>query len=306
MMWRIRRFFKVIKTAVTSWQKDRVERLAAALSFYAIFSIAPSLFIVIHMLGLVLEQGRVETEIVAQIQDLMGNDAANIVQEILQARMFNIEGSNNLVTAGISIGTILFGASNAFVQLQGALNTIWRVRAKPKRGIINFLRTRLFSFIILLMIGFMLLFFLVLNTWLVVINVWFTHLIPTPYILYSLSNGILSFGITILLFALLYKIMPDVSIRWHDIWVGASVAAILFTLGKWAIGLYVGNSRIVTTFGASGALVVVLLWVYYSAQIVLFGAEFIKVFALARGRAVSPASHAIRIQLPSEDSVPTD
>lgn len=296
-----KRLFNIVQGIISAWNEDQAERLAAALSYYAIFSLAPSLIIVIGLTGLLVDQTRVENEVVLEVQRLMGSEVADFVGEILQERR-QINRESNVFVAALGVVTVMFGASGAFAQLQGALNTIWHVRAKPKRGVINFIRTRLFSFVILLLIGFMLLLSLVVNTWLVLIDDWLRTMMPALRLLFYHGNIVISFSVTMLLFALLYKVMPDVHIRWHDIWVGAGVTALLFNIGKWAIGLYLGNSALARTFGAAGALVVLLIWVYYSAQIVLFGAEFIKVFATQRGRAVLPASHAVNVRWRREDA----
>src|SRR5688572_21130883 len=187
-----RRLFKVFKEAIKQWGHDHAERLAAALSFYAIFSVAPSLIIVIGLTGLIVDQARVESELVLQIQRLVGSDAADFVQQMLQERM-QINRDGNLLATGVGFVTLLFGASGAFAQLQGALNTIWGVRGKPKRGLINFLRTRLFSFVILLLIGFMLMMSLVINTWLVLIDDWFRTIMPDLHLLFNLGNLVISF-----------------------------------------------------------------------------------------------------------------
>jgi membrane protein len=300
-----RRFFEVFKGTIKAWRQDSADRLAAALSYYMIFSMAPSLILVIGLVGLIIDQKRVESEAVIQVQRLTGGDTAGFVQQMLDSRSL-VNGDNNLFAASVGLVTTLFGASGAFSQLQGALNTIWEVRAKPKRGMINFLRTRLFSFVILLLIGFMLTFSLAISTWLVLIDTHFRYVMPELHFFFNAGNVVISFGVTMLLFALLYKVMPDVTIRWHDIWVGAGVTALLFNVGKWGIGLYLGNSSLAHTFGASGTLVALLVWVYYSALIILFGAEFIKVFAMQRGRAVLPAPHAINVHWTPEDASLTD
>ena len=297
----MRRLYKVLKGSIQAWREDHAERLAAALSYYTIFSLAPSLIIIIGLTGLVVDQSRVENELLLQIQRSVGRDAAGFVEQVLQNRTATSNEDNVLATL-LSVATVLFGASGAFAQLQGALNTIWGVRAKPKRGIINFLRTRLFAFVILLLIGFILMLSLVVNTWLVLIDGWFRYLMPGPHLIFNVGNIVLSFGISFLLFAMLFKIMPDVSIRWHDIWVGAGVTALLFNVGKWGVGLYLGSTEIARIFGASGALVALLVWIYYSTLIILFGAEFIKVFATQRGRAVLPAAHAINVKWVPEDA----
>lgn len=300
-----RRLFNAFKGSIQAWREDHADRLAAALSYYTIFSLAPSLIIIIGLTGLVVEQRRVENELLLQIQRSVGRDAAGFVEQVLQNRTATSNEGNVLATL-LSVATVLFGASGAFAQLQGALNTIWGVRAKPKRGIVNFLRTRLFAFVILLLIGFILMLSLVVNTWLVLIDGWFRYLMPGPHLIFNVGNIVLSLGISFLLFAMLYKVMPDVSIRWHDIWVGAGVTALLFNIGKWGVGLYLGSTEIARIFGASGALVALLVWIYYSTLIILFGAEFIKVFATQRGRAVLPAAHAINVKWTPEDASLTD
>jgi membrane protein len=300
-----RRVYKIFRDTIDAWREDYGERLAAALSFYAIFSLVPSLVIVIGLTGLIVDQKRVEAQIVEQVQHIAGADVAEFVADVLDNRA-RITRDSNLFATLLGLATVLFGASGAYAQLQGALNTIWRVRAKPKQGIVNFLRRRLFAFVILLLIGFMLIVSLVFNTWLVLIDSWMRVIMPETHTFLNMGNVVISFGITMLLFAMLYKVMPDVTIRWHDIWVGAGVTSLLFNLGKWGIGLFLGNSTLIRTFGAAGAFVALLIWVYYSAQILLFGAEFIKVFAIQRGRAVLPASHAINVQWTPEDATLAD
>lgn len=300
---RTKKLFSLLKEAMQQWNLDNAERLAAALSYYAIFSLAPTLIIVTVLLGQIVDQTLVETEVFHQIERTVGTDGAKLVgQMLIDARKWD----NSLLAKSVGVITLLIGASGAFAQLQGALNTIWGVRAKPNRGIVNFLRTRLFSFVMVLVIGFMLLLSVVISTWLVLIDTWFSRVLPELHMIFNVGNFVVSFGVVMLLFALLYKVVPDVKIRWHDIWVGAAVTAILFNLGKWAIGLYLGNSKVVSTFGTAGALVALLVWVYYTAQIVLFGGEFIKVFATRRGRAVLPASHAINVTWTSDDATLID
>lgn len=294
-----KKLFSLLKESMQQWSLDNAERLAAALSYYAIFSLAPTLIIVTVLLGQIVDQKLVESEVFHQIERTVGTDGAKMVgQMLIDARKWD----NSLFAKSVGVITLLIGASGVFAQLQGALNTIWGVRAKPKRGPINFLRTRLFSFVMVLVIGSILLLSVVISTWLVLIDSWLIQVMPELHLVANVGNAIVSFGVIMLLFALLYKVVPDVKIRWHDIWAGAAVTTVLFNLGKWGIGLYLGNSRIVSTFGTAGALVALLVWVYYSAQIVLFGGEFIKVFATRRGRAVLPASHAINVTWTSDDA----
>jgi membrane protein len=298
-----KKLFSLLKESMHQWSLDNGERLAAALSFYAIFSLAPTLIIVTVLLGQIVDQTLVESQVYHQIERTVGTDGAKLVgQMLIDARKWD----NSLFAKGVGVITLLIGASGAFAQLQGALNTIWGVRAKPKRGPINFLRTRLFSFVMVLIIGAILLLSVVISTSLVLIDGWLVQVRPELHLLINVGNFIVSFGVIMLLFALLYKVVPDVKIRWHDIWAGAAVTAVLFNLGKWGIGLYLGNSRFISAFGTVGAFVALLVWVYYSAQIVLFGGAFIKVFATRRGRAVLPASHAINVIWTSDDATLAD
>lgn len=298
-MGQLKRIYHIFREAIKHWQQDKAQWLAAALSYYAMFSLTPSLIIVVGVVGLIMDQKRAETEVVHQVDILLGNDAAGLAQQMIVGAT---DWDANLLTTVVGLATLLIGASGAFTSLQAALNLIWGVRAKPNHGIINFLRTRAFSFVILLIIGFVLMLSVVISTWLVLIDDWFSRVMPGVQLSFSIGDSVLSYVVIFLLFALLFKVMPDVTIRWHDVWVGSAVTAFLFNLGKWGIGLYLGNSNVASTFGAAGALVAVLIWVYYSAQIVLFGAEFIKVFATQRGRAVLPASHAVYIDWTPEDA----
>ncbi|MCC6455797.1 MAG: YihY/virulence factor BrkB family protein [Caldilineaceae bacterium] len=300
---RTHKYFGIFKEAFRHWSEDKAQRLAAALSYYTLFSLAPSLIIVVGLVGLIIDQKRVETEIAHQVELLLGSDGAGLVRQMLENRT---DWNNSLFATSVGLATLLFGASGVFAQLQSALNFIWGVRAKPHLGMLNFLRRRVFAFAMLLVVGFMLTLFVVLSTWLVLIDGWLRAVMPELHLIFNVGNVVLSFTVTMLLFALLFKIMPDVTIRWHDIWVGAAVTALLFNLGKWGIGLYLGNSALTRTFGAGGALVALLVWIYYSAQIVLYGAEFIKVFATQRGRAVLPAAHAINVNWTPEDATLTD
>ncbi len=204
-------------------------------------------------------------------------------------------GSGGVIATIIGVVTILFGATGVFVQLQSALNRIWNVEPKPGAGIWSFVRTRLISFGMILGIGFLLLVSLVLSAAVSAVGTWATGLLPGSETLVNILTFAVSFVLTTLLFAMIYKVLPDVEIGWRDVWIGAGVTAFLFTVGKSLIGLYLAKSSVASTYGAAGSLVVLLLWVYYSSQILFLGAEFTQVYATRYGSRIRPSKHAVPV-----------
>ena len=283
--------FKLLKATVTEWQEDKVPLWAAALAYYTIFSLAPLLLIAIA--GVVFGEDAARGEIVGQIQGLVGKEGATAIQSMIQNA--HRPGSGGTVATVVGVVTLLFGASGVFGQLQDALNTIWGVKPKPGQGIKSFLQSRFLSFAMVLVIGFLLLVSLVLSAALAAISTFFNHLLPDVAIVGQLVNFVVSFAFITLLFAGIYKFLPDVNVAWKDLWIGAATTALLFNIGKFLIGLYLGSSGASSTYGAAGSLVVILLWVFYSAQIILFGAEFTQVYAKYRGSEITPSAHAVRI-----------
>ena len=289
MQIRIKSIFKLLKEAFQEWQEDKVSLLAAALAYYTVFSITPLLVIAIAIAGAVFGQNTAKVEILEQINGLVGEQGANAIEVALSnANQPEISGVASL----ISIIVLLIGASGVFAQLQEALNTVWDVKAKPDGGIWNFIRKRLLSFGMVLVIGFLLLVSLILSALLSGIGKLQINLLPGFTPLWQLFNFAVSFGFISLLFALIYYYLPDVKIRWKDVWIGAIITALLFTVGKFAIGLYLGRGSFGSAYGAAGSLIVFLAWVFYSAQILLFGAEFTQVYARKYGRNIRPNSHA--------------
>jgi membrane protein len=191
--------------------------------------------------------------------------------------------------------TILFGATGVFVELQTALDRIWNVEPRPGAGIWGFVKTRLLSFGMILGIGFLLLVSLVVATAVTAVGVWATGLLPGAKVLVEGLTFVVSFGLTTLLFAMIFKVLPDVEIAWGDVWIGAAATALLFTLGKFLIGLYLAKSSVASTYGAAGSLVIVLLWIYYSSQILFLGAEFTQVYAGRYGSNIRPSKHAVPV-----------
>lgn len=289
MQIRIKSIFKLLKEAFQEWQEDKVSLLAAALAYYTVFSVTPLLVIAIAIAGAVFGQNTAKVEILEQINGLVGEQGANAIEVALSnANQPEISGVASL----ISIVILLIGASGVFAQLQEALNTVWNVKAKPNGGIWNFIRKRLLSFGMVLVIGFLLLVSLILSALLSGIGKLQINLLPGFTPLWQLFNFAVSFGFIALLFALIYYYLPDVKIRWKDVWIGAIITALLFTIGKFVIGLYLGRGSFGSAYGAAGSLIVFLAWVFYSAQILLFGAEFTQVYARKYGRKIRPNAHA--------------
>lgn len=287
--------WQLLRDTVSEWQKDKVSLWAAALAYYTSFSLAPLLVIAIAIAGAIFGEEAARGEIVGQIQGLVGKQGAEAIQAMLQNAQSPQSGG--LIATVIGVGALLLGASGVFGQLQDALNAIWHVEPKPGRGLKFFIQNRFLSFAMVLVIGFLLLVSLLLSAMLAAFNSFFGHMLPSLAILGPIINFAISFFVITLLFALIYKVLPDVKVPWKYLWVGAVITALFFNIGKFLIGMYLGSSSVSSTYSAAASLGIVLLWVYYSAQILLFGAEFTKVYFLRRGKN--------RIQL-HEDAVVVD
>lgn len=282
-----------MKESVTDFINDNAMKLGASLSFYTIFSIAPMLIIIISLTGIFFGAEAVEGKIYGEIKSLVGSDAALQIQEIIK----NIEGTGH-TSIGAFIGfLILFiGTTGVFTEMQDSINYIWSIKAKPKRGWLKILRDRGISFSLIISLGFIMLVSLIVSAFLDVMNERLQRLFneATVQILYLLNLGIMLVIITGL-FSVIFKVLPDAKIRWRDAFIGSVFTAVLFLIGKFLIGLYLGNSSIGITYGAAASVVVILLWVYYSSIILFFGAEFTKVYALHHGSGITPKSTAVFI-----------
>jgi membrane protein len=266
----------LIKMSVLSWRQDYASSMGGALAYYTLFSIAPVLIIVIAVAGFFLGPEAARGEIVTQLRGLLGEDGASAVQGLLESASEPEEG---IIATISSIALLLLGATTVFAELQSDLDRIWRAEAKPLNGLWAFLRARLLSFGMILALAFLLLVSLVLSAALAVLGKWWGGWFEGWAVLLEILNFIVSFAITTGLFALIYKLLPRADIAWRDVWIGAAVTALLFAVGKFLIGLYIGRSGIASGFGAAGSFVVLLVWVYYSTQIFLLGAEFTWVYA---------------------------
>ena len=268
--------WQLAKAAGRSWIDDYAPSMGAALAYYTAFSIAPLLLIVIAIAGLVFGHDAAQGEIVGQLQGLMGSEAAQSVEALLASVN---QPSKGVFATGVGIVVLLVGATSVFGELQDALDRIWRAPARKKSGLWGLLRARILSFGLILGVGFLLIASLVVSAALAAFGKWWAPAFGAWEWLAQGADFALGFCLVTVIFAMIYKIMPRVHVRWHDVWIGAAVTALLFTIGKFAIGLYIGRSSVTSGFGAAGSLAVLLLWVYYSAQIFLLGAEFTWVYA---------------------------
>lgn len=285
--------WQFLKTTINEWIEAEPFQLAAALSYYTLFSLAPLLLIAIGVAGFVFGREAAQNQIVETLQGMIGKESAETVQEMIQAS--NEKPKTGILSTIIGFVALLFGAGGVVGQLQTSLNKVWEVTPKPGQGIWGFIRQRFFSFGMVLAVGFLLLVSLLITALLSSFTAMLSSLLGDATFVAHAIDILVSFGLVTLLFALIYKYVPDVEIQWRDVWVGSALTAILFTIGKFLIGLYIGTSGVSSTFGAAGSLITILVWVYYSSLIVFLGAEFTKVYASEYGSGVVPAENAQRI-----------
>jgi membrane protein len=295
MSWRT--LVTVIKQTASDWLEDDASRLAASLAFYTLLSLAPLVIIAVAVAGVVLGPEAARGQIAGELSRVVGRDAARGLQAVVASAQSPASG-----TVGTIIGviTLFVGASGVFGELQYALNAIWEVRAKPGRGILGEVKDRFFSFTMVLGVAFLLLVSLLLSTLLSAVGHSFAPLLPGGEIAWQLCNFGFSLALITGLFALIFKYVPDVEIAWADVWAGAAVTALLFTIGKSLLGIYLGKASIGSSYGAAGSLVVLIVWVYYSAQILFLGAEFTQVQAKRRGRNIRPSRRAVAFRRGAE------
>lgn len=288
-------YIQVLVESVKDFTKNDSVNYAAATAFYTIFSL-PGFFILILKTGAAFyKQSKIKEELFMQVEDLAGKEALNTIESTLE----NIPiDESNLITSSIAFGILAFSATTVFISLQNAMNHIWHIKAIPKSGIIKYAINRLLSFSMVISLGFILIVSLLLDT---IVAVLFTKLefLLASYTLKlsSLVQIVLSQALLVLIFALMYKILPDAKVRWKDTWLGALITAFLFIVGKFGIGFYLGNTSLGNTYGAAGSLVILLIWVYYSVIIFLFGGQITFYIAKFYGRNVEPTSSATRIEI---------
>ena len=272
----LRDFFDLLKEAAREWSKDKASRLAAALSYYTIFALAPIVVVFLNLLGLIYRDGGAGRVLLSQVTALVGESGGEVFEAIIESAS---QPDKSALATVIGLVVAVFGASGVFVQLKDALNTAWGITEERFKGLKGLVRVRAISLSALLAIAFMLLVSLILSAGLTALTAKLQSDQAIVAFLIQALNFLLSIGTVTVLFAMMYKFLPDTEIAWKDVWIGALFTSVLFNLGKFAIGLYLGRSNIGSTYGAAGSALILLLWVYYSAQIILFGAEFTQVYS---------------------------
>jgi len=287
--------FSLLKQTFNEWLQDKAPQLGAALAYYTVFSLAPLILVLLAIVGVIFRDDPAGAwdKITQQMSYFLDPSAVQVVQDIAQKA--SQPGKSALATV-IGIALALFGASAVFGQLQDALNTIWGVKAKPAQGIWGFLRSRFLSFAMVAGVCFLLLVSLAIEALLKGFSHYIQSVLPGGIVIALSVYLIFDFAVVVLLFALIFKSLPDVKIQWRDVWIGAVMTAILFGIGKWLLGFYLGSGAAASAYGAASSLITLLLWVYYSSQILLFGAEFTQVYAARAGREFEPDEYAVRVE----------
>lgn len=288
-------FFQIIIDSVKDFGSSDSMSFAASTAFYTIFSMPALLIIILNIGTTFYQESEIKDEIIVQVENLAGKESAATLTDIMDN--FSME-SEGVISSFIAFGILAFSASTVFVSFQNAINHIWHIKAKPEKGILKFIINRLLSFSMVASIGFILLVSLVLDAVIVVIfNYFDEYLESIAVIVASIGHLIIGQGILIAVFALMYKILPDAKVRWKDTWTGAFVTMLLFALGKYLISIYMGNSNLGSAYGTAGSLVVLLIWVYYSVVIFLFGAQITYYIAEKVGKGIIPLAQAVRVEL---------
>jgi len=287
---RLHGWVSLCKTAVYSWLDDRAPTMGAAIAYYMVFSLAPMLVMVIAVAGLAFGQQAAEGALFGELGDLVGPESAVAVQAMLRSASGTRSG---IFATAVGMGTLIIAATAVLGELRSALNLIWKAPPSGGLGLWHLIKSRLVSLSVILVIGFLLLVSLVISTALAALSDYLDWILPGLATMLHIVHLTLSFAFTTVLFAMMFKILPDKAVEWREVWLGAAVAALLFTVGKHLISLYIGSSNIASTYGAAGALIIILVWVYYSVQILLLGAEFAKAYTDQR-QAVRELQQATR------------
>jgi len=280
---------QLVRTTITDWNEDKVPRLGAALAFYTALSIAPLVVLSLRLASIFFDDEAATGQLRGQMQSLVGESGAAAIEQMIAGGNESEEG---VWVTLLGAATLLFGASGVFGQLQDSLNTIWEVRPKPGRGWMGMIRDRFLSLSMVLGVAFLLLVSLLVSTVLSALGATLDVLPDSLHFLAHAVDAALSIGVFTGLFGLMFKVLPDVEMSWRDVWVGAALTAVLFFVGKLAIGLYLGHSAMASSYGAAGSFVVLLVWVYYAAQVFFLGAEFTQVYANEYGSRIRPAANA--------------
>lgn len=290
----LKKIWKVVVATFSGFISDNGLKLSASLAYYTVFSIAPLLILIISLISVFLGHDAIENKVYPQIVAFVGRPAALQIQEIIK----NLQLSGKTGIAVISgVITLIIGATSMFLEIQDSINIIWRVKAKPKRGWVKMLKNRILSFSLIISLGFLMLVSMIINIIILAISNRLQHFLPGLTVwLFNGINLALAFVVISTLFAIIFKFLPDVEIKWKDVRSGAIFTAILFMIGKYLIGLYIQYSAQSSTYGAAGSIIVILLWIYYTASILYIGAEFTQVYAEASGSVIQPADYAVHIE----------
>jgi membrane protein len=292
---RLSELWVIVKETGQGWDSDGVSSLAAGLAYYTLLSLAPLLVIAIAIAGLVFGQDAARDRIAVELGTVVGSQAAQAIQEVVKRAQTPAAG---IVSTVVGVVVLFIGASGVFGELQTSMDRVWNVKPKPGRGFVGMLKDRFLSFTMVLGVAFLLLVSTILTAALAAVGRYLGGALPGGEALWHLVNLAFSLATTALLFALIFKIVPDIEIAWKDVWVGAAVTSVLFTLGKFLIGFYLGKASVSSAYGAAGSLVVLVIWVYYSAQILLLGAEFTQAYAQHWGSRVKPSENAVPADAP--------
>jgi membrane protein len=282
--------WRLLKQTVSDWSSDNATRLAAAMAFYTLLSLAPLVMVAIAVAGLVFGEEAARGYVSSELAGVVGPQAGEGVETVVEHAKKPEAG---VVGSIVGILVLLFGASGVFKELQASLNIIWEVEPKPGRGFVGVIRDRFFSFTMVLGVAFLLLVSLVISTALSAVGGFMSDALPGGAVLWQILNFTISLAVITVLFALIFKVVPDVKITWRDVWPGALATALLFAVGKFALGLYLGRASVMSSYGAAGSLVVLVIWVYYATQILFLGAEFTQVYAKHRGAHIEPGPNAV-------------
>lgn len=286
--------FTIMKGAIAGFSDDKAMKLSASLAYYTVFSLAPLLLLVISLAGIFLGKEAIQGQVFSEINGLVGNQAARQIEEMIK----NLEKSGQ-TTLSVIIGfvTLLVGATTVFGEMQDSINTIWKVKAKPKRGWVKLLKDRLLSSSLIVSIGFLLIVSLLVNGMLLALSDNLKRLLPDiTVVIFNIINASISFIVITILFGVIFKVLPDVKISWKGVRAGALFTAFLFMLGRVIIGFYIEKTSTGSAYGAAGSLIVILLWVYYTAAILYFGAEFTQSYAQFTGARIEPADYAVHVE----------
>lgn len=283
-------FWETLKETFTEWNNSSATRDSASIAYYAIFSIPGLLIIIIWIAGNFFGQEAIQGQISAQINSILGTEASKSIESMIASALID---KDNIIMKTVGVFALIFGATTVFFQLQKSLNTLWNIEAAPKKALMKYILDRANSLGMILVIGFLLMITMVLSSAISLLNNYITYRMGLEtYILMELVNYVIGFILVVLVFAFMFKILPDVEISWKSVWLGAILTALLFTLGKFLLSLYFSELKPTSVFGTAGTIVLIMMWINYSCMLVFFGAEFTKVYSLKKGYKIIPSKHA--------------